>query len=31
VKGGFGAMLDDVIAGAYAALALALALRLVPA
>ena len=31
VKGGFGAMLDDVIAGAYAALALALALRFVPA
>ena len=30
VKGGFGAMLDDVIAGAYAALALALALRFVP-
>ena len=29
VKGGLGAMLDDVIAGAYAALALALALRLV--
>jgi phosphatidylglycerophosphatase A len=27
VKGGFGAMLDDVIAGVYAALALALALR----
>jgi phosphatidylglycerophosphatase A len=31
VKGGLGAMLDDVIAGAYAALALALVLRLVPA
>jgi phosphatidylglycerophosphatase A len=30
VKGGFGAMLDDVIAGAYAALVLALALRFVP-
>jgi phosphatidylglycerophosphatase A len=29
VKGGFGAMLDDVFAGAYAALALALALRFV--
>jgi len=31
VKGGFGAMLDDVIAGAYAAVALALVLRFVPA
>ena len=30
VKGGFGAMLDDMIAGAYAALVLALALRFVP-
>jgi len=29
VKGGFGAMLDDVFAGAYAALALALALHFV--
>lgn len=28
VKGGFGAMLDDVFAGAYAALALALLMRL---
>jgi phosphatidylglycerophosphatase A len=27
VKGGFGAMLDDVIAGAYAGIALALAMR----
>jgi phosphatidylglycerophosphatase A len=31
VKGGLGAMLDDVIAGIYAALVLALALRFVPA
>ena len=31
VKGGFGAMLDDVIAGIYAAIVLALALRFVPA
>jgi phosphatidylglycerophosphatase A len=29
VKGGFGAMLDDVIAGAYAALALGLIMRLI--
>ena len=29
VKGGFGAMLDDVFAGAYAALVLAVAIRLI--
>ena len=29
VKGGFGAMLDDVIAGAYAGIALAVAMRLI--
>lgn len=31
VKGGFGVMLDDVVAGAYAAIVLAVALRFVPA
>jgi len=30
VKGGFGAMLDDVVAGIYAALVLALALKFIP-